>query len=217
MRVALVVALGVCAIACRRHADAPPAAAAKTADVPTPSDDQIRKSVDEFEHRKRYATLTPDVLATIPDDKLELAILDWIDSKIGRDYEHAHAIVARLSPGMRMLYATWWLESEVDNGGFNQFFWNSSGQFAPDALQGFELLHADELAKLTRAAIAIAQREAPMRQKYRSQGTIEAFSESYKHTSLEELDKQFYKLDDGLSQRRIAYVRAHPAEFTTAR
>jgi hypothetical protein len=112
----------------------------------------LRKDVEQFEHRKRYATLTPQVLATVPDDQLELAILDWIDSKIAGDYQHAHAIVARLSPGMRMLYATWWLESEVDNGGFNEFFWNSSGQFAQDALDGFKLLHADELANLTGAA-----------------------------------------------------------------
>jgi hypothetical protein len=215
LRIALLVALGFCAVACRRHADPPPAPKASAAAVPPPTDDAIRKDAEQFEHRKRYATLTTQVLATIPDDQLELAILDWIDSKIAGDYQHAHAIVGRLSPGMRMLYATWWLESEVDNGGFNQFFWNSSGQFAQDALDGFKLLHADELANLTGAAIAIAQREAPLRQKFQAQGTIEAFSESYKHTSLDELDKQFYKLDDGLSKRRVAYVRAHPEQFTT--
>lgn len=38
---------------------------------------------------------------------------------------------------VRPLLVTHWLQSEVNNGGFEQFFMNSTGVLAPEAAQGF--------------------------------------------------------------------------------
>jgi len=37
----------------------------------------------------------------------------------------------------QLLYAAHWCKSEVDNGGFYQFFYNTSGILAPEAVKGF--------------------------------------------------------------------------------
>jgi Domain of unknown function (DUF4375) len=64
-------------------------------------------------------------------------------------------------------------------------------------------------------AIALFNREEPVQRKFKEEGTLEAFSESYKHTRLGELDKEFYALAESLSQTRISYIRSHPSEFVS--
>jgi hypothetical protein len=50
-------------------------------------------------------------------------------------------------------FAVWWCDSEVCNGGFHQFFYNSTGVLAPEALEGFRAIGLAECAKLVEAAI----------------------------------------------------------------
>jgi hypothetical protein len=38
------------------------------------------------------------------------------------------------------IYAGHWCQSEVDNGGFHQFFFNTTGLLAPEAAQGFRAI-----------------------------------------------------------------------------
>jgi hypothetical protein len=180
----------------------------------TAATSSISKSIDEYKNRRIYTTLTPAVLASIPDDKLEQAVFDYALSKINGRYEHERQIVAELASGVRALYITSLVEEEVENGGFNQYYWNSSGQFAADAPQAFEYFAARKHAALMREANAIWLKERPAMQKYKARGTIQAFSDSYKETKLGPLDDRYYKLSDDLSKLRIAKIRSEPAAFS---
>ena len=46
------------------------------------------------------------------------------------------------------LYAAHWCQSEVCNGGFHQFFSNTTGILAPEAQQGFRAIGASEWAEI---------------------------------------------------------------------
>ena len=46
-----------------------------------------------------------------------------------------------------------------------------------------------------------------------SQRTLQAFSETYKITSLGECDTAFYKLKNRLSELRLQYIRSNPHLF----
>ena len=50
------------------------------------------------------------------------------------------------------LYAAHWCQSEVDNGGFLQFFYNSTGLLAPESALGFAEVGATALAETVVAA-----------------------------------------------------------------
>src|SRR5712664_2458260 len=179
--------------------------------------EKLDASIKAFRNRPRYLVLSEDIIATIPDANLELAIIDHVlGVKVGRNTDRAYEIISGLSPGFRMGYGTWLVEAEVSNGGFNQYFWNWSGRFAGHAVDGFRLLGASALAALMERAIAVFSREEPLQRKLKEQRTLEAFSESYKHTDLGELDKEFYPLAESLSKARIAYIRSHPREFVSA-
>lgn len=49
---------------------------------------------------------------------------------------------------------------------------------------------------------------------YWSEGTLEAFSKSYGHTTLGELDERFYALEDPY-ELLDAYMRTHPEDFVS--
>jgi hypothetical protein len=54
----------------------------------------------------------------------------------------------RVRPEVGHLYAAHWCQSEVCNGGFHQFFSNTTGLLAPEALDGFRAIGANEWAEL---------------------------------------------------------------------
>lgn len=179
------------------------------------SESDIEKSIREFENRKRYEFFTGEIISGIEDDKLEQAIIDYVDFKIGNNYKKQYEIVTGLSKGFQSVYTTWWLEAEVNNGGYNQYFWNSSGEFALEAVEGFEAIGAEKNAILLKNAINIAIKELPQMKKFRDEGTLQAFSESYKHTALNDLDDVFFKYEENLSNLRIKYIRENSHLFVT--
>ncbi len=180
----------------------------------TSENNEMAQWLEKFKNRKIHDQLTVDILATIPDTEIELAVIDYVGTKIGDDYAREQEIVASLKPGVRALYITWGVEAEVNNGGFNQYYWNSAGKFADDAPDAFEYFAAQEHAELMREANSVRSAEAAAMQKYKDQGTIEAFSASYGESKLEPLDKQFFALAENLSALRIAKIRSFPEEFT---
>jgi hypothetical protein len=174
----------------------------------------IRKSVNDFINRQIYKHLSPEILASIPDDKLEQAVVDYVTTKLSEP-RNTLADVSILPTGFQIVYSTWVLEGEVNNGGFNQFFVNSSGQFADMALLSLKKLGALQHYVLLEKAIVIHDREKkslPLRFLY-SLRTLQAFLATYKYSSLDKCDEQFYELGDSLSKLRIQYIRANPGEF----
>lgn len=161
----------------------------------------------------RYKVLSRDFLAQEPDSSLEWAIMQHIGWVVGEDYEREHEIVTALSPGFQAIYATWWLEAEVNNGGFNQYFFNSTGQFAKEAAAGFERLGASEHAALTRQAIAVFEHRQPVIDAARQQGTTEAFSKTYEDDPFAPFDDRFFKLRTDVRSLRVRFIREHVDEF----
>lgn len=111
-----------------------------------------------------------------------------------------------------MLWATQLVDDEVHNGGFNQYFFNSSGQWAMEAIEGFRLIGAAERAEIVQMAVDQFFAEAPRLRPYYESRTSEGFSESYKHTDLGRLDELWYAAPDFYAAR-IAYIRRFPDEF----
>jgi hypothetical protein len=162
----------------------------------------------------KYPVLTAEILQRIPEKELEYAIVDHVASKIS-DFENALAVVTNLSKGMQMVYSTWWVEGEVNNGGFNQYFWNASGKFKLVALDGFKLLGASEHCELMAEAIRLQEQQEAKLSQLRRNGTLKDFSESYKDNPLNALDTRFYALTEDVGAMRIKYIREHVEEFVT--
>ena len=54
-----------------------------------------------------------------------------------------------------LLWSARWCLDEVCNGGFDQFFGNSTGVLAPEAVQGFRMIRARAMVQITSRAMAM--------------------------------------------------------------
>lgn len=180
-------------------------------------DERIKKIIDEVQNRPVYQVLDVKTLAGIADDKLEQAIIDFVDAKLGARGvdEDEVQLLSALPPAIRALYLTWAVESEVINGGFIRYYWSWMGKFADDTVAAFEFFSAYKHAHLMREANRThAEEMASMSAD--AQKETDA-TETYFSSRLQTLEERFYNLDESLSALRIAKVRADPSAFTSVR
>lgn len=104
-------------------------------------------------------------------------------------------------------YAVSCLIGEVYNGGFDQFFWNSSGALYAYALDGlFEMGAEDSAAQLSKAKqIIFGDTHVPLDKAERNAKLREIGSRS----ELEALDKAFWTDPDNLGERCKQYAISH--------
>jgi hypothetical protein len=158
-------------------------------------------------------SLTNNQAADMDDFELSLAAYQLICELLkGVIMEKAQEQVRKLPSLIRPLYTVLVLQSEVENGGFNQYFWNSSGRLASEALDDLVCLGAKQHAALLKHAIMIEKDESPMMAEFKKPQTWDSFAESYKHTELEPLDDEFYKLPK-LDKFRADHIRKNLQEI----
>jgi hypothetical protein len=163
----------------------------------------------------RFSTLTPGLLASLSADDVGAAIVQHVELRLMAPGIDRDAIVALLPPGTGAIYTTWLVDTEVNAGGFNRFFFNPYGKLAGHALAGYELLGAEEYAAIMRAAIATHEAERDVMLPYYTAQTPKAFSESDRLTQLGEVDQRYYALGDRIYEAWALFVRLRPDLFAS--
>jgi hypothetical protein len=70
---------------------------------------------------------------------------------------------------IQLLWATSYGKSDIENGGLHQFFVNSTGNFAPELCEGFDLLGLTPTATIVRSAMNFFGAPYPRRRELRQQ------------------------------------------------
>ena len=108
--------------------------------------------------------------------------------------------------------AIWAVESEVNNGGFEQYFLNSSNETAAFVGEALDVIGARRTAEICRRAIAVAfPAGLPATPEAISAAAAE-FSEKILGR-LQALDTEFFEYPHNLTDLLFAYVSKHPEEF----
>jgi len=99
-------------------------------------------------------------------------------------------------------------------GDFNQFYYNSSGQFSEMAKDGLKLIGAIKFTELVEKANKTYS-EIKDELDSKDDGTIESFSESYEDNPLNDFDDRFYELEksENLDSLQILFIRNNMEEF----
>lgn len=104
------------------------------------------------------------------------------------------------------------LEREINNGGFNQFYLNSSGDFAHETIDSLRLIGANKTALIVeRANDQFPDKKVPKDRATRQE--ILTLIEDKANEIWEELDQKFYAYEDDLNSLNIDYVRKNRNEF----
>ena len=119
---------------------------------------------------------------------------------------------AEQSRPQQVFSAIWAVESEVNNGGFSQYFLNSSAETAAFVAEALEAIGAPKTASICRRAIATSFPSG-------LQPTVEVIRSSAADfpdellKKLETLDQEFFAYPHNLTDLLFAYVSDHPEEF----
>ncbi len=163
--------------------------------------------------RGTYRELTVEVIAGIPDNQLDWAILDYLYLSLPQGHDDWLLAQRDLTPGFSAIFQTSGFEGQVNNGGISQFFFNSTGIFAYEALAGFRYMGANQVAEIMEEAIALEKKKGTPGSQFRDTGSPAVDSDFYDYADYEELDSRFYEVADHLSAYRNRYIRYHPEEF----
>jgi hypothetical protein len=104
--------------------------------------------------------------------------------------------IATLTPTLQQLHAMFLVDGEVQNGGFNQLFFNGGGVWIPRAIEGFEAAGLPDHRQVVVDVIGPANAEQVVRDAARAVGTLQAFADTYAESDLGEFDDRWYQLSD---------------------
>ena len=149
-------------------------------------------------------------MSSIPDDELEQKVMDWMWNKFNADWSNQQEVMEALPRACQNVYSCRTIIDEVENGGLNQLFFNSTSDFAPMACQGFSEIGSQELSKIMADAMTLFVQNVNVLKKYHD-GTLESFSASYDEKIFDELDNEFYAACKSFNME--SYIRLNQGCF----
>lgn len=121
--------------------------------------------------------------------------------------------VALLNEYERTIFVTQELENEVNNGGFIQFFDNSSGQFANEIVQAFSKIGAVKTAEICRKAVGAFKQKLPANWEER-RALLDEIEDDRVSDILHACDSAFYDCEEDLEMLNTEYIRNNIEHFT---
>ena len=104
------------------------------------------------------------------------------------------------------------LEREINNGGFKQYFNNSSGDYAHETILSLKLIGANKTADILQNAIDQFPNQTVPRDREERQGILVIIQEKA-NKIWDELDQKFFAYADDLNSLNIEYVRQNKDKF----
>jgi hypothetical protein len=112
----------------------------------------------------------------------------------------------------KVFSSIWAVESEVNNGGFSQYFLNSSAETASFVAQALDTIGAPKTADICRRAVERAFPDGLPATANEISSTAVDFSDDLL-AGLDALDREFFAYPHGLTDLLFGYVCSHPEEF----
>lgn len=104
------------------------------------------------------------------------------------------------------------LEREINNGGFNQFYYNQSGNFAHETYEALKIIGADQTALIIRKANG-AWPDSKVLVNQNDRQNLLSKIESKSERIWNECDAMFYEYKDDLSELLFEYVKLNKEAF----
>ncbi len=119
---------------------------------------------------------------------------------------------SKLTDHQKLFYLNQNLEREINNGGFNQYFINSSGDNAHETILSLNAIGADKTADILQKAID----QFPNKTVPKDRGERTEIVERIEEVADEvwnDLDQKFYEYEDDLNTLNIEYVNKYKDFF----
>lgn len=123
----------------------------------------------------------------------------------------------RIGPEARLVYLLWCFDGEVHNGGFDQLFFNSLGDHCIEILDGLQKVNAKNSFALLKKAIYWFPESHPSSNREERWKQLKSYEDDEKYEfDLDELDAEFYKYEDNLSDLLHNFVKTNKGAVINA-
>lgn len=120
--------------------------------------------------------------------------------------------VDKLTDPQKQFFYNQSLEREINNGGFNQYFVNSSGDFAHETISSLKAIGANKTADILQEAInQFPDKKVPKDRDTRIE-TVEQIQDNAQEV-WEGLDQIFFEYQDDLNSLNLDFVKKHKDNF----
>jgi hypothetical protein len=120
--------------------------------------------------------------------------------------------IEALTIPQRRYHAFFSLDSQVNNGGFTQYFFNSSGDNWREAVAGLEAMESKERLAILLQAVAKFGKEGPSENRGKRMEQLSRITRN-NEKSFGDLDSRYYESTENVSVLFMRYVLKNPAGF----
>ena len=146
------------------------------------------------------------VLGQGNDNEILIAVSEGVQRKINASG------IDGLTQAERVFHYVYLLEAEVNNGGFDQYFFNSAGNHTQEVIGALEEIGANYTAQLVRDAIGVFPGGTAPRDRNQRQEILLEMGQAESEL-LNQVDSKFYEYRDDLSALMIAFVKQCREQF----
>jgi len=138
-------------------------------------------------------------------------IIVSIDDAISGMCEYGD-VLERLTGPQRNFFYNQCFEKEINNGGFSQFFLNSSGDWAHETVQSLRIVGASKTASILQLAIDEFPNGVVPKDREKRAELIECIERKAGEV-WESLDREFYEYEEDLNLLNLEYVKQNKGLF----
>jgi hypothetical protein len=165
----------------------------------------IEKSVNDFD--SQWKADLDSIWAIADKNQFLISMYSWLCRKCNYGED-----IGKLSKAERTFFINSQFESEVNNGGFSQFFYNSSGDFANETLGSLNAIGAIRTAELLKKALMAFGGELPTNRNKRELLLDKLLTDSISEI-LDKCDTEFYQYVDNLEELNYEYILSNKDFF----
>lgn len=151
-----------------------------------------------------------DLEETLKIERRDLIIME-IDTYINKKSEYGEQI-EKLNLSQRAFLYIENLEREINNGGFNQFYTNSSGNFSQETIDALLKIGAEKTAKIVKKANSEFENGNVPKNKIERQKKLK-FIEKKANKNWNKYNSEFYNYQDNLTELLITFVLKNKTDF----
>jgi len=151
-----------------------------------------------------------DLEKLLSSDDINGSIIE-LDNYIGELCSYGDEM-DKLTEQQKQFYYNQCLEREINNGGFNQYFFNSSSDFTHKTVKSLRAIGANKTADILQKAIDQFPNSNVPEDRTERQEILEQIQEMA-DLICEELDQKFFNYEDNLNMLNIEFVRKNKDKF----
>jgi len=173
---------------------------------------------DEWNQKVNSAKLTKELFNKASIEEKE-DLIYYFTQKIRKKDNYGKVSFSKMPETLKTVYLINEFESEVNNGGFLQFFTNSSGKYTNETIESLELIGANNTKNLLEKAVKIMlkhnestenlNRKINSRELYEIFETSEIYDNEVLMKELNDLNSKFYESTEPTQELKFKYFESN--------